>query len=374
VATRERVAIAGVGYSTVGRDTGLTLNELATEAAVAAMHDAGVTPANIDGLATMGGFAIAHAWSLGMNPLNWFLDAEFGPAFLYPAVHAIAAIQAGLCHTCLVLRLIQRKPASFAMPPSLDGGGGSSQFLVPFGAMSPTNWAGLLSRRHMIEYGTTEEQFGAHVVAQREHALLNDDALVREPLTLDGYLDARYVSKPIRVLDCDYPCDAGSAVIFTTESRARDMRTIPVLIESYALAAVYDGFETLPDMTHTAPSQCADLLWSRTDLGPSDVDCAQLYDGFTIITFQWLEALGLCKDGEAGPFVADGHTKLGGTIPVNTDGGACNVGRRHGANFCIEATRQLRGECGVRQVPGAEVAVFTNGVGPFGAAVLLTKG
>jgi acetyl-CoA acetyltransferase len=344
------------------------------EAAVAAMDDAGMTPGDIDGVATMGGFAIANARMLGINPLNWFLDAELGPAFLYPAVHSVAAIRAGLCHTCIVFRLIQRQPGSFTMPPSMDGGGGSSQFLFPFGSISPTNWAGLMTRRHMLEFGTTEEQFAAHAVTQREHARLNDDALVRAPLTVSDYLDSRYVSKPVRILDCDYPCDAGSAVIFTTEARAQDFRKPTVFVESLALSATHDGFESLPDMTHTAPVHCADTLWSRTDLGPADVDCAQLYDGFTIITFQWLEALGLCGPGEAGPFIAGGHTKLGSTMPVNTDGGACNVGRRHGDNFCIEATRQLRGECGARQVPDAEVAVFSNGVGPFAAAALLTSG
>ncbi len=116
-------------------------------------------------------------------------------------------------------------------------------------------------------------------------------------------------------------------------------------------------------------------MWSRTDLKPTDIDTAQLYDGFSVITFQWLEALGLCPPGGAGPFVEAGNTRLGGSVPVNTDGGACNVGRRHGANFCIEATRQLRGgESGERQVEGAEVAVFTTAVGPFASAVLLTKG
>ena len=269
-----------------------------TQAAVAAMDDAGMEPGDIDGLSTMGGFAIANAWTLGITPLNWFLDAELGPAFLYPAVHSIAAIQAGLCHTCIVIRLIQRQPGSVTMPPSMDGGDGSAAVPFPFGSISPTNWAGLITRRHMIEYGTTEEQFAAHAVTQREHARLNDDALVREPFTVDDYLATRYISKPVRILDCDYPCDAGSAVIFTTEARAaHDFRKPPVFVESYAMSAIYDGFETLPDMTHTAPVRCAETLWSRTDLGPADVDSAQLYDGFTIITFQWLEALGLCGSG-----------------------------------------------------------------------------
>jgi acetyl-CoA acetyltransferase len=226
----------------------------------------------------------------------------------------------------------------------------------------------------MFEYKETEEHYAAHVVAQRYHASLNDDAIFRDPLTAEDYFAARYVSEPVRILDCDYPVDAGSAVIFTTEERARDLEQKPVFVESAALSSISElNFELLSDMARTAPHHCAELLWSRTDLGPADVDCAQLYDGFTFITFEWLEALGLCGEGEAGPFIADGNTRLGGSMPTNTDGGACNVGRRHGANFCIEATRQLRGQCGERQVSGAEVAVWSNAVGPFAAAFLLTN-
>jgi acetyl-CoA acetyltransferase len=162
-------------------------------------------------------------------------------------------------------------------------------------------------------------------------------------------------------------------VIFTTEERARDLKQKPAFVEASALSAISDlSFENLPDMVRTSPHHCADLLWSRTELTPADVDCAQLYDGFTVITVEWLEALGLCPEGEAGAFLAAGETRLGGSMPVNTDGGACNVGRRHGANFCIEATRQIRGQCGERQVPDAEVVVWTNAVGPFSAAFLMT--
>jgi len=126
-------------------------------------------------------------------------------------------------------------------------------------------------------------------------------------------------------------------------------------------------------MNRNSPFHAAGELWNRTDLTVGDCDFAQLYDGFTIIVFQWLEALGFCGLGESGPFVAEGNTALGGRVPVNTDGGACNVGRRHGANFCIETIRQLRGECGDRQVPGAEVGVWANAVGPYSGAVLMTK-
>jgi acetyl-CoA acetyltransferase len=204
--------------------------------------------------------------------------------------------------------------------------------------------------------------------------MANEDALQRAPLTAEQFLEAPYISKPLRLLDCDYPCDSGSAVIFTTEERARDLRQQPVFVEASALSAIHDmNFELLPDMVRTSPAHCADVLWSRTDLGPDDVDCAQVYDGFSVITFQWLEGLGLCDPGAAGPFIAEGNTRLGGRVPTNTDGGACNVGRRHGANFCIESTRQLRGQCGERQVEGAEVAVWANAVGPFSGAMLLTS-
>lgn len=376
---RPRVAIVGVGYSTVGRSTDLTWQDLVVGSVKAALDDAGLRPADIDGMTTMGGSVLADAAMLGIGPLSWFDQDDFGPAFIQPAVQAVAAVEAGQCHTVIATRIIKKGTFAPAAPHRPLTGrdrtiGGDLQFGLPYGAGGPS-FAALMARRHMAEYGTTEEQFGAHVVAQRAFAALNDDALLREPLTIEDYLASRYVCTPIRLLDCDYPCDAGSAVIFTTEERARDLAQRPVLVESYALSAWGEpSFENLPDLTNHAPLHTAQNLWARTDLKPEDVDCAQLYDGFTIITFEWLEALGFCGRGEAGPFVAEGNTSLGGALPVNTDGGACNVGRRHGANFCVEATRQLRGECGSRQVPDAEVSVWANAVGYFSGAMLLTRG
>jgi acetyl-CoA acetyltransferase len=376
---KQRVAIVGVGYSKIGRNTKQSIRDMVVQSAKAAMEDAGMTTKDIDGVSTMGSEAMSDGWMMGVNPLNWFSSGA-GPAFMYPALQSIAAVQAGFCHTCIAFRIIQQQPSasdliSGAAPTRPAGVSGDAQFTAPFGVLSPVqNIAGLLTQRHMVEYGTREEQFGAHVVAQRYHASMNEDALLRTPITIEDYLNSRYVSKPVRLLDCDYPCDSGSAVIFTTEERARDWKKRPVFVDAYALSSVQDSnFEILEDMARTSPAHCARELWKRTDLKPSDVDCAQLYDGFTIIVFQWLEALGFCKPGEAGPFVEAGNTRLGGRLPVNTDGGACNVGRRHGANFCIEATRQLRSECGPRQVKDAEVSIFTSAVGYFSGAVLLTR-
>lgn len=374
-----RVAIVGVGYSHVGRHTGLSERHHAAQAAVAALEDAGLDASDVDGASTWGGDAIDFAHMLGMGPLRWHLNVGVSPAFVTPAVHAAMAVALGHTETCMAFRIMMQQPSSATIAaggatlsaPSMS----DAQFQYPFGDFSPTQWAGLLMNRYLHESDATEEHFAEFAVVQREYAMRNDDALQREPLTAAQYLDAPYVSKPLRLLDCDYPCDSGSAVVFTTEERARDLRQPAVFVEASALSAIADmNFELLPDMVHTSPAHCAEVLWSRTDLRPSDVDCAQVYDGFSFIAFQWLEALGLCDPGQAGPFIASGGTRLGGATPTNTDGGAVNVGRRHGANFCIEATRQLRGQCGERQVEGAEVAVWANAVGPFSGAMLLTAG
>jgi acetyl-CoA acetyltransferase len=310
--------------------------------------------------------------------LSHFFSSNVGPAFVEPAMNAYMAVASGMAHTVVAVRLIRQMPGqtdrdrgAASMPATV---GGDAQFTSPFGADAAAAMiAGFEMTAHMAKFGTTEEQFALNASTQRYHATLNDDALMRDPLSVEDYLASRFVSKPVRIFDCDYPVDSSSAVIFTTVERARDWQHKPVVVEAGALSSLRDlNFFQLDDFATTSPKHCADLLWSRTDLTPTDVDCAQLYDGFSIITMQWLEALGFCGMGESGPFVEAGHTRLGGSLPLNTDGGACNVGRRHGANFCIESVRQIRGDCGERQVPGAEVAVWSNAVGPFAGAMLLT--
>lgn len=393
--THDRVAAVGVGYSSTARRQTIGSWKLAIEACKAALDDAGMTPKDLDGISIMMHAAgpapdgldeiqsmdLAH--SLGIEPLNWFSDARNGPAYVAAAMHGIAAIRSGLAHTVLTVRIVpQRLNADAVIQMASDAGPeivtGDRSFTAPYGfgiagVEAVTSIAALPARRHMDLFGTTEEQFGAHVVAQRYHASMNEDALLREPITVKDYLAARYIAKPIRLLDCDYPVDSASAIIFTSGDRARNFLKRPVWVDAAAYSSIrYLDFNTLPDMNESSPFHAARQLWSRTELKPQDVDTAQLYDGFTIIVFQWLEALGFCGLGEAGPYVEEGNTRLGGKLPVNTDGGACNVGRRHGANFCIETVRQLRGECGPRQVPNAEVGVWSNAVGPYSGAVLMT--
>ena len=289
---QNKVAVAGVGYSKIGRHLPFLDDELIRQAVTAAMDDAGMTPSDIDGIATMGGNAMSIGGLLGIMPLSYFHTSAGGPAFVEAALASIAAVASGMSHTCVAIRLIRQMPSQSerlgdpktAAAPAVDRSGflGSGidpatamQFTAPFGAGAAAAMiAGLETQAHMARYGTTEEHFGHHVVAQRYHASMNENALFRSPLTVDDYLNSRYVSKPVRLFDCDYPCDSASAVIFTTAERARDFRKKPVHVEAWALSAVRGSpdmmgdFGLLEDHTANAPVHCWHALWSRTDLGP----------------------------------------------------------------------------------------------------------
>jgi acetyl-CoA acetyltransferase len=380
VAGKQRVAIVGIGYSTVGRNTGLSLNTLTAQSSIAAMTDAGVTPADIDGVVV---HSFPHQYvsathtaaMLGIPDLAFYSGSIDGAAYAVAALHGIAAVASGSSEMCLTLRTVHR--AAAAGGPALGGGGvgGPSQFSMPYGAFTGAHFAGLYMRRHMARYGTKEEDFGAFAVAERDYALRNPaESFFHDPLTIEEYMNSRYIAKPLHLLDCDYPVDSSSALIFTTEERARDLRQKPVFFDSWAMGTTAEAdFSLVEDMTHSSPFMAARRMWSRTGLKPSDVGVAGLYDGFSFIALQWLEALGFCAEGESGPFVAAGNTRPDGIIPTNTDGGACNVGRRHGANFFIEVTRQLRGTAGDRALPRKPaVGVVSNAVGGFAGCALLT--
>lgn len=381
-----RVAIAGVGYSPVGRGLALSNLQMTAMSAKAAMDDAGLAPSDIDGIGiyTFGESAVhrnqftssvATAEMLGLRDVTWFMTASEGPAYMASAIPAIDAISSGRCDVCLTVRTLTHPGSSSGSAYPVDEYGGNLQFSFPFGACATSQFVALLWQRHMATYGSTAEQLGYQPVYQREFAALNERAIFREPLTLDQYLESRFISKPLRLYDCEYPVSGSGAVIYTTEERARDLKQPCVVVESSSL--VLDSRPELyqmDDILESSPFFAAEDLWSKTSLGPSDVDVAGLYDGFTVITLTWLEALGFCGRGEAGAFVEAGHTRMGGSLPINCDGGSLNVGRVHGINHVIEVTQQLRGASGARQTPGAEVGVATAAIGPSAAALLLTKG
>ena len=384
MAKKQRVAIVGVGYSTIGRHTGLSLNTLTAQSAIAAMQDAGVKPTDIDGVAV---HSFPHQYvsathtaaMLGIPDVAWYSGSVDGAAYSVAALHGIAAVASGSADMCLTVRTVHAAGAAggAALIAGANGAGlpGNLQFSMPYGSFTGAHWAGLYMQRHMAMYGTKEEDFGAFAVAQREYAVANPtEAFFHDPMTIDDYMNSRYIAKPLHLLDCDYPVDSSSSLIFTTEERARDLKQKPVFFDAWAGGTTKEAdFSLVEDMTHSAPWMASKRLWSRTDLKPSDVGVAGLYDGFTFIAMQWLEALGFCGAGESGPFVREGNTRAHGILPTNTDGGACNVGRRHGANFFVEVTRQLRGTAGPRSLPNKPtVGVVSNAVGGFAAAALLT--
>lgn len=373
-----KVAIVGVGYSKVGRNTGLTVLQNAFRASMDAINDAGLKPSEIDGIAQYGfSFESVTCWEvadvLGIKELAWYNDINgWGPAGITGMIDACAAVASGSSDVCLAYRSVSLTGGHSAgrKPPTHIPN--DNQFTVPYGFISATQWVAMYMRRHMAIYGTKEEHFGASAVAQREYASLNPRALMRQKITMQDYLAARYITEPMRLLDCDLPVDGAGAVIVTTAERAKHLKQRPVYVDAWSFGAghPYDWFQW-PDLTTNGSIVAAKHLWKRSQFKPSDVDTAQLYDGFTMLTINWLEALGLCPMGEGGPFIADGNTKLGGKLPTNTNGGMLNIGRVHGISHVIEAVEQLRGACGPRQTPSARVAVATNGGGPMaGAAVL----
>ncbi|MCU1375198.1 MAG: hypothetical protein JWO68_2484 [Actinomycetia bacterium] len=373
------VAIVGVGFSDIGRRTGLSLKQLTAQSITAALSDSGVRPDEVDGVAThcfpyQFVSAVETGGMMGFQNLAWLSGNAEGPSFVSAAIHALAAVASGSCEVAVATRSIQRDGAAGLVPPAEVGEW--PQFVEPFGGGAGVQWAAMFMRRMMHEFGWTEESFGRQMIAQRQFATMNEAALIREPLTMEGYLSSRALARPVKLLDCDYPVDSSASVIVTTVERARDLRQPAVIVDAWSFGTLdrpWGAMELTPDMTESSPHNAARRMWAKSSLTPADVDVAGIYDGFSMIVLNWLEALGLCGRGEASDFVAEGHTGLGGSVPVNCDGGSTNVGRTHGGNHIIEVVQQLRGACGDRQTPGAEVGVATNAVGAFSGCMVMRR-
>lgn len=386
----DEVVLSGVGVSDVGRGLEASAFRLTLDAILAAVRDAGLTIDDIDGIATypgmttefVPGFVGPDVYevqdALGIKA-NWHLGVPQGAAQIAPLIHAVLAVSAGLCRHAIVFRTVteasgQRGGRRQGIGGALPEVGGPLAFLLPVGAVSAANWAALYAQRHAHDFGTTKEQLGWVALSGREHARRNPKAIFRHELTMNEYLDARPISSPLSLFDCDIPVDACTAVVVSARDSARDLRA-PVGIE--AMGGAMRGrpmWEQWVDMTTMAAHDAADQLWSRTDLRPADVDVAELYDGFSIFALLWLEAFGFCGRGEAGPFVAGRkRIALDGDLPTNPWGGQLSAGRLHGWGFVADAMRQLRREAGDSQVASAEVAAIGVGGGVVAGALLLTR-
>jgi acetyl-CoA acetyltransferase len=376
-------AIAGVYEHPTRWAPDKTEFQIMAEAAKGALDDAGLTIGDVDALfgasMTMGAMGIVElAEYLNLKPD--YIDGTNigGSSFVAHCTHAAAAIHAGLCEVALVL--YGSTAASNAMAIGTGMGHGNrnawESFQSPYGMTTVGSYA-LVAQLHMDTYGTKPEQLAEIAVTMRRHASLNPVAKMRSPITVDDVLSSRLISSPLHLLDCCIISDGGGAVVVTSAERARDLARTPVKILGCGESVCHQEIGS-PDLLTMGARQAGDRAFAMAGVQRGDIDLAMVYDSFTITVLSTLENLGFCKVGEGGDFVSGGRIGLGGELPVNLDGGglSSNHPGMRGIFLVIEATRQLRGECGDRQVPGARLAVAhgtggTLGVAHSGATLIL---
>lgn len=373
-------AIVGVAESDLGQ-TGRTAMELAVQAVSRALTDAGLSLNDVDGIATnnLGRFpTTALADYLGLRP-SW-VDSSFvgGSAFELYLARAVQAIEAGQASVVVIAYASnQRTARSRSLAGTSERELPQAQFETPYAPLYPISYYAMAAQAYLRRYGATTEQLASVAVVAREWALLNPVAFRHEagPLTVEDVRSAAMVSTPLTTADCCLVTDGGGAVVVTSLERARDLSRPPVRVLGCGESTSHTGMATRADVLDCGADRAAAVAYASAGLSPSDVDLAMVYDSFTITPVLSMEALGLCAPGEAAAFVADGHTRPGGRLPMNTNGGGlsyCHPGQ-YGVLLLVEAVRQLRRECGARQVAEVEVAVAhgTGGILSHSATALL---
>ncbi|BBP58132.1 thiolase family protein [Pseudomonas sp. St316] len=386
------VAITGVGQSEVGRPSNKSAMRLTLDACLEAIADAGLQRSDIDGVACwpgdnnngdpfspVGPSALKSA--LGLN-VNWFGGGYEGPGPLTGVINGAMAIAAGLCNHVLVFRTITEASArrvnkqAGALTNKTQGRDSSYawQWFTPFNVQSGINLMALYAQRHFHEYGTRPEQLAQIALTCRQNAMRNPKALYRTPMSMDDYMASRMISSPLRMFDCDVHCDASTAIILSRRDIARDLSNAPIRIEAMGAALNQPWSWDQISLTRMAAFDVGQMMWARTDYTPQDVGSAQLYDGFSILTLIWLEALGLCPTGESGGFVEGGtRIALESSLPINTNGGQLSGGRTHGLGYVHEACLQLWGRAEGRQTREHRVSAVAAGGGPLGGSLLLVR-
>jgi acetyl-CoA acetyltransferase/uncharacterized OB-fold protein len=379
--------ITGIGRSQIGRRLMRDPLSLTIDACLEAITDAGLTPDDIDGLSTYPGgmtgagmgeggvTSVEEALRLKPTWINGGMDLP-GPGG--SVIAAMLAVSAGLCRHVLCFRTVWESTyAALKLPPQggLRVSGPMMEHRLPFGAMSASNWIGVNANQYLHRYGATRELLGHIALNDRAGAARNPVAIYRDPMTMDDYMEARPITSPFGLYDCDVPCDASIAVIVSAADVAADGPHTAIRIEAVG-TQVTERMSWDQDIITHEPQVLGQAahLWTRTDLRPSDVDLALVYDGFTFNAISWLEGLGFCGLGEAKDWIDGGRTiALGGPLPVNPHGGQLSEGRTHGYGFIHEAITQLRHDAGERQVADAKTAVVTSGGGTPSGVLLLQR-
>jgi acetyl-CoA acetyltransferase len=357
---RGSAAIVGVAESDLGQVAdGLSVFDLMAQGTRRALEDCGLRLRDVDGLfsaTTQSRLSVLGlAEYLGINPPFIGSTIVGGSSFEYHVAHAMGAITLGLCNVAVIAygstqRSVGRKQASVREV---------NPYETPFKPFLPSSAYALAASRHMHAFGTTREQLAAVAVAAREWALLNPAAWEKKPLTIADVLSSRMVSHPLTVRDCCLVTDGGGAIVVASAERAKSLNKPPAYVLGTGQSITHASISSMPDLTVTGAVAAGKAAYQMAKLGPADVDAIELYDAFTINTILFLEDLGFCKKGEGGAFVSGGRIAPKGSLAVNTNGGGlsyCHPGM-YGLFLLIEAVRQLRGECGARQVQDCEVAL-----------------
>ncbi|MCC5808839.1 MAG: hypothetical protein JJU06_00590 [Ectothiorhodospiraceae bacterium] len=380
---RSKVAIAGVAESEVGVLPHMTELQLHAQAAKRALDDAGIDKSEVDGILSLGSArgvrmpSIQVAEYLGIYP--GFTDSTSigGCSFEAYVQHAALAISAGLCETCLITYGSTQRSGG-----AVFGGGNESwlpseQFEAPHGLPMMVGAYALAAQRHMHLYGTTEQQLAEIAVASRLWASMNPHAYLREPISIDDVMQSTMISTPLKRHDCCLMTDGGGAVVVTTVERAKRARKAPVYLWGSAETHSHNGISAMPELTVTPAAVTGPQAFASAGIRPTDIDVAQVYDSFTITVLMSLEDLGFCDKGEGGAFVEGGRLAPGGEFPMNTQGGGLSFTHpgMYGVFLIVEAVRQLRGECGERQVSDANLTLChgTGGALSSGATLILGR-
>jgi len=376
---KDQACIVGIGETkyTRGAGSGLSLLGLQLQAAVRAVEDAGLTNRQIDGLMPFPGLGTAEefAANLGIETLRYAATINMGGAAPVASLQSAAmAVTTGVADYVLIMggwnaySGSRTRQAVMAETSVLPGREIARDYYLPHGLTAPPQWYALMARRHMHEFGTTQEQLGAIAVAMRKHAQLNPNAVMcGKPLTIEDYLKSPVIADPYRLFDCCLETDGAAAVVVTSAERTRALKHTPVHVMGVAAAQPYpaDDITNRKDIFNTGLSVAAPRAFAMAGIRPADVDFAEIYDCFTFEVLQQIEEAGFCRRGEGGTFVEGGRIELGGELPVNTHGGLLSEAHVLGINHIVEAVHQLRGDAGQRQVKDAEIGVVT-GWGDFG--------
>ena len=360
---RQRYCIVGVGNTAYGRNPGVSQIAHNVFAIRAALEDAGLSTADLDGVLTKAPssnfpmlFAPRVAEALRVQPkVTGTLD-QAGASNIGLIQYAISAIELGQADVIAISYGDNPRTATFPSYGRAARQGTDASLAGVFGA--PPSYA-FFARRYMMEYGITQEQLGAVAITHRTHANKNPNAQFQDLLDLEEYMNSRWVAEPFHILDCCPVSDGGAAYIIANEERARDLAKRPVYIEGIGQSHPSWDFYRRPNLTTTGAKVSGATAFKSAGLKPSDVDFCEIYDCFTIVPIVTLEEYGFVGRGEGGTYYEEGHTRLGGELPCNTSGGLLSETGMPGTQLCVEAVRQLRGECGDRQVENASVGLVS---------------